>query len=213
MSAMMVVATGKEAHMVADGAFYDGSGTLTGTAPKIYEVPGTKAVFSSRGAKIVFPLFIAACNYVELKSFDDLRAHAGEVFYQFDILMSELAPGYSCEILIAGWSDTEGRAEVLYRQTHGKLGEAAEPGTVYRLGSVSAFGVEYDSAVFDRNAALSALEKARATPVDLTCGEAAEAVMGYSIGGHIDLATVTADGIAIERIHEWPDRIGEKIRP
>lgn len=36
---------------------------------------------------------------------------------------------------------------------------------------------------------------------------------GYWIGGHVDMATVDQDGARIERIHFWPDRIGERIDP
>lgn len=35
----------------------------------------------------------------------------------------------------------------------------------------------------------------------------------YGIGGHCDLTTVTADGVAIERLRSWPDEIGQKIEP
>ncbi|MBU2483909.1 MAG: hypothetical protein KKG78_02400 [Alphaproteobacteria bacterium] len=35
----------------------------------------------------------------------------------------------------------------------------------------------------------------------------------HGIGGHIDHTVLTMDGGRTERIHTWPDVVGEKIRP
>ncbi|MBY2906067.1 hypothetical protein [Rhizobium leguminosarum] len=35
----------------------------------------------------------------------------------------------------------------------------------------------------------------------------------FFVGGHIDLTTVDKAGARIERIHVWPDKIGERINP
>ncbi len=35
----------------------------------------------------------------------------------------------------------------------------------------------------------------------------------YGIGGHVDHAVIGNEGVAVARIHEWPDKVGEKIQP
>lgn len=35
----------------------------------------------------------------------------------------------------------------------------------------------------------------------------------HSVGGHVDLTVVRADGITSKRLHEWPDVIGQPIDP
>lgn len=34
-----------------------------------------------------------------------------------------------------------------------------------------------------------------------------------SLGGHLDLTVLRADGFALERLHEWPDSSGERVDP
>lgn len=36
---------------------------------------------------------------------------------------------------------------------------------------------------------------------------------GFYIGGHVDHAVVSAEGVSVERIREWPDVPGERIAP
>ncbi|MBB6013465.1 hypothetical protein HNR59_002854 [Aquamicrobium lusatiense] len=35
----------------------------------------------------------------------------------------------------------------------------------------------------------------------------------YAVGGHVDLTTVRAEGVSVERLRNWPDVVGEKNRP
>lgn len=35
----------------------------------------------------------------------------------------------------------------------------------------------------------------------------------HGVGGHLDLTILRTEGVTIERIHEWPDVIGERITP
>lgn len=35
----------------------------------------------------------------------------------------------------------------------------------------------------------------------------------YAVGGHVDLTTVRAEGVSVERLRTWPDVAGEKIEP
>lgn len=37
--------------------------------------------------------------------------------------------------------------------------------------------------------------------------------MAADIGGHVDHTVITSDGVVVERVLEWPDVVGERIRP
>ncbi|WP_173088950.1 hypothetical protein [Devosia sp. 1635] len=39
------------------------------------------------------------------------------------------------------------------------------------------------------------------------------AAEGFYIGGHVDHAVINAEGVTINRVHEWPDIVGQLISP
>lgn len=56
------------------------------------------------------------------------------------------------------------------------------------------------------------MEAQRRTPANLLADERS-AEPQYLIGGQCDLTIVTREGVSVETIKTWPDRIGEKIEP
>ncbi|MCG8272562.1 hypothetical protein MIC97_13740 [Aquamicrobium sp. NLF2-7] len=66
---------------------------------------------------------------------------------------------------------------------------------------------------FTVEAVVAAFEEGRRCPNDLTCGEAAKPVMGYSIGGCIQHVAIVAGAMTSQALHEWPDEIGQRIDP
>jgi hypothetical protein len=60
-------------------------------------------------------------------------------------------------------------------------------------------------------AAIAIMEKMRTkSGRDETRADAQEA---FWIGGHIDRAIISADGVAVDRVHEWPDQLFQRIVP
>jgi len=102
MSAVLVVPARDRIHVMTDAAFYDAEGVLLATAPKIYALPRTRAVFTSRGPIEAFPAFLAACDAVDYDGLDGLAAKLAEIWGNFETLMGGFAD--PLEIVIAGWS-------------------------------------------------------------------------------------------------------------
>jgi hypothetical protein len=60
-------------------------------------------------------------------------------------------------------------------------------------------------------AAIAIMEKMRTkSGRDETRADAQEA---FWIGGHVDRATISADGVAVDRVHEWSDQLFQMIKP
>lgn len=47
--------------------------------------------------------------------------------------------------------------------------------------------------------------------LDLVTGERHPGSDHPIVGGHIDLTTITAEGVSQRRLHTWPDRVGERM--
>lgn len=44
-------------------------------------------------------------------------------------------------------------------------------------------------------------------------GDEREDIIGYTVGGYVEHATVTRDGPSVRTIHEWSDEVGKPIIP
>ncbi len=216
MSAVAAIIQPACIHVFADAAFYEHeSGILTDFGMKIWPIGGLNAVFSSRGRRIAFPVFKALCDEMNPETFDDLKAALPALFAAYDDMMD----GAAGEIFIAGWSEANGRPEVLWRATHAQYaGDGLKPGNSYLWteGRI-AFGFGADllplPEAFTEEAVVAAFEEGRRCPNDLTCGEAGKPVMGYSIGGCIQHVAIGTGAMTSQALHEWPDEIGETIDP
>lgn len=215
MSAVLTVTKPDCVHVMADAAFYDGDGTLTSFSPKVLQVPRANAVFASRGIAMAFPLFTATCLEFDYNGFDDfVRTAAEDVFRVMDGVFANAAPGRGYEIIVAGWSDKDGRGRVLYHSSV-DIHDTLPAGPVYLLGRASGFGTAADCTAdeFDpRVHGVQAFEDARRTRCDLSCGQG-EPVTGHSVGGYLNHAIVSPAGVEWDVLKFWPDVIGEKIKP
>ncbi|WP_024588155.1 hypothetical protein [Aliihoeflea sp. 2WW] len=216
MSAMAVIFQPEAIHLFTDAAFYDPStGVLTGAANKVWRVPGVDAVFSSRGVRAAFPFFLELCAARNVHSFDELKACLPSVFLELD----EWLAGYTGEILIAGWSESALRAEVLFRANHCDYADLGlEAGKIYRWTEGRlAFG--FDAALlpapadFTIERVISAFETGRRELLDLSCGEASEPIMAHAIGGFIQHAIIGPNDMSSQTVHQWDDLIGSPIMP
>ncbi|WP_275787710.1 hypothetical protein [Pararhizobium gei] len=71
--------------------------------------------------------------------------------------------------------------------------------------------VRGDGHIWAKTKGAEIMDLMRATKADNLPGYEGEPF--YAIGGHVDLASVTAEGASIERVRVWKDRIGRKIKP
>lgn len=217
MSAMHATIQADRVTIMADAAFYNPDGTLVGLEGKLVPVPGIPAVFSSRGIFYAFELFEQACNDVPALEWDDFATTMEERGARWDQLTKERAKSFTSQVMIAGWSESRNRGEVLFRSQHDQYGLEAGLTYVWLDGHVS-FGIDGDELGdperFTIPEGIAAFETARCTPWDLACGRANVPIWGHSIGGWIDAATVGPDGVTtFQRVHEWADTVGQKITP
>ncbi|MFG1399914.1 hypothetical protein [Roseixanthobacter pseudopolyaromaticivorans] len=209
---MLSVVQSDRIHVLSDAAIYDRrTGVLTDLAMKILPLPRANAVFSSRGSAEAFAWFWAACSLTNYEGHDGFRRAADDVWEEFQ----RIAPGVSCEVMVAGWSDAAGRGEVLYRCAE-QIHEGLPPGAWYVLGDVAAFGfdLDVDPASFDPVVdALPAFQHARREVNDLSFGRG-EPVWGHGVGGWVSHVVVAPGGEPeCETLHMWPDVVGDRIEP
>jgi len=206
VSALMTLTERDALHVVSDAAFYDESGILTATAPKILPVPGANAVFASRGPAAAYLAILAALDEADYTDFDSLRRQIERVAGRCD----ELLDGRPFELILAGWSEEHDCGQVIFRQTHGSRKDSTTPGVCYLMGERAGFGVAIAQR-WNRDEVLARFEEARAFPDDITCGRG-EPIMGFSVGGKVWHAVVRP-GVApeFEILREWDDVPGEKI--
>lgn len=214
MSAIAAFAESDRIHLLADGAFYDTDGVLTDIRMKIWQIPGTQAVFSSRGSEIAFPAFALAAAGGEHSDFDGLVSDLDAVWSRFDDLMA----GEPGEMVLAGWSKERRCPVVLFRHTivDGPGPVDCAPGVTYILPGRSGFGIDFNDLgdAWNEGCAVAAFERARALRYDVTYGLGTEPVMRHAIGGHIVHAEVSASGIRVETIRHWSeDVVGAHIQP
>lgn len=212
MSAVATFIEHDRVHLVADACFYDEAGTLTAIEPKVWTVPRAKAVFSSRGSRLAFSAFEIACECVEYDGFDEFVKRLDDIFDVFDMLMGDLLG----EIIIAGWSDSEGVGRVLFRKTYYREGDDCGPRLIYVLGKRSGFGVNRLDLGDDwsEERAVAAFQRAREGLDDIRYGLSPEPVLRHAVGGFIGHAVVGPDGVTGGVIHAWPeDEVGRLIEP
>ena len=216
MSAMAAIIKDDRIHVLSDAVFYDSdTGVVAGFDMKIWPVARLNAVFSSRGIKLASSVFSAICSRMDFETFDDLAALLPDVMETFDAHMG----GNAAEIMVAGFSESRQRPEVYVWISHAGGGDDLHRKTVYFfLEGCIQFGLCLEqwptaSEFEPERDALPIFEGARRRVMDLQCGQAAQEVLGHSIGGalcHVELTATSATG---KILHRWPDRIGERIDP
>lgn len=124
------------------------------------------------------------------------------------------------ELVIAGISEAYGPQ--IWRWRNLRPGDTALPALTACYGPNVALGPElsaeemldagYDHRDF-RASAIGLMEAMRAKKCRPRFLEGRDFVEGCYVGGHVDHAVVSADGVTVERVREWPDIIGLKTQP
>lgn len=211
MSAFFALAYADRIELLTDGAVYRDDGTLTDIKRKVWTSGHVPIAVTGRGATGVVEGFaaaivcLAACG-----SFDRTIAGVQDLLDR----RSEKGVPSDVEMLICGISETAG-TKILYFATCDAYGQG-EPWTLLDMGQELGAGPMPETAGLDASGGLAGcavplLESMRRQKGPNPTKPGLPEV--YGIGGHIDWTVITADGCATERIHEWPDVIGEKIEP
>ena len=212
MTAVNVFATSQAGYLSADAAVWNADGTLREIASKIIVVPAAKTAVGARGIFSQGFLRFALSSQQTVESVID----AAEKFAKRN--KDRVAADRS-------WSGWEGGIEIYGVSWHG--GEAVSwvisdtyPETMKVIGLRYSPDVDLSAAVgrdIASSAAFAALDP-KTGFLDLMVVQRRlliETTVGgmHCVGGRCDLATVTADGVKVETLKVWPDRIGRRITP
>lgn len=220
MSTMNAIVAPGQVSVLTDAAIYDWrTGILTSIESKAFVPEGINAVVSTRGLKIVNQIMQCAFDGLRSKSFDEFRdLYLEKTVSALKFLMDTIAPGHDYEVMISGWSDENNRGEILFWHTYKNAEWPAAYDVILSEDAIFQ-GVEYDFSANDlstfdpRIDGVALIEHGRGERYDLSLGSMSNAVIGYAIGGFIELHTVTANGVTSEVIHRFNDRVGEMIDP
>lgn len=210
MSAFYAVAYRDRVELLTDGAVYAEDGTLTDIKRKVWTSPVTSIAVAGRGnTRVVEALASAIICVAGCGSFDATIKAAQD-------LLDGCQKGFpdDAEMIICGISESAGPS-IFYFATCDAYG-GVEPWTIFDAGRELGGGPMPELDGLDASDGLAGcavplLESMRrqkgANPTRPDLPPL------HGIGGHIDYTVVSANGCAVERIHEWPDVIGWKIDP
>ncbi len=222
MSAFVAVKMPTACQLLADGAEYLADGTIISFPRKIAvskEVPFAVAV---RARHVdVLPNFGRICDAADDIGVDPM----------LDLLANEAADlevweNRVVDLMIAAWSPTKGACTFRIHNcptlSDAKSFKALNPlpdlsacGTVFEPATLFLSGIlpiKTSLQAWARDGGVRLMDMMRRIPGEPPPGQPAG--YPYLIGGHVDAATVTADGVVIERVKTWhQDKVGEKIDP
>lgn len=215
MSAFYAVAYSDRIELLTDGAVYAEDGTLVDIRQKVWTSEYAPVAVTGRGNVDVVTGFASAILCLAVcGSFDATIAAVQDLLDR----RSEKGVPDDVEMLICGISETGG-PRIFYLVTRDVHDAGIEPWRLVDVGQELGGG---NPLTEDERAGLDASDGLLGIAVPLF--EAMRSKRGinparpdlpdhYGIGGHIDLTVVAPGGCTVERIHEWPDVVGEKIDP
>lgn len=216
MSAFYAVAYHDKVELLTDGAVYTDDGNLVEIRKKVWTSEHTPIAVTGRGDSRVVAGFASAFMCLAVcGSFD---ATIVAVQDMLDRRREKGAPS-DVEMVICGISETGG-PRIAYFVTRDIHDLGIKPWQIFDWGSEIGGGIQLApedlAGMGDASNSLldvavpffDAMRRKKGTsPMRPDLPEI------HGIGGHIDWTVITADGCAVERIHEWPDVVGEKIEP
>lgn len=222
MSAIYSLALHDRVVILSDGAVYDADGVVCELASKVWLAGDAPFAVTGNGnwdfqqreaQKIVHLASIdAAAEYLETQLSIARRRHPDA---------QALANGAG--ILVAGYSETRGFRQV-YAPFH-NLDPRFEPLELVEVEEFSATPMISDAGAAAFEQILSDFQAMGAEFFHNRGADLFEVLRhertsqpgaaGYQhlVGGHVDLTVVYVDGVASKRLRQWPDVIGQKIRP
>lgn len=199
--------------LLTDAAQYRADSTLLGTACKVFTVPGFPVAVVTRGAVEMGERMcgIVADLIAETRSLDDAITRLAVELPRQRADMGRSA----IEVMIAGISEKRGPQINWFSTAPNADGSASFVMHTTRRGLCC--GVEFTreqqgmllSAGGPRSRGVAMMEALRAQKTTSPANPGGEPA--YFVGGAIDFTVVDAVGVSTERVHTWPDRVGERI--
>jgi hypothetical protein len=218
LSAFYALAHDDRIEMLTDGAVYEDDGTLTAIRRKVWYSETIPMAITGRGNAKAVELLAMACLLT------DVYGSVDGVIENVQTLLDKMADKAAAtesepamiEMLVAAISETRGPM-LLYASNANAYGlDWLEPFKLYDVGREWGGGAPIDPAGLDLSAGLRScgvelFERMRRVSDINPARPDLPAIHG--IGGHVDLTTITASGVFVERLRTWSDVVGEKIDP
>jgi hypothetical protein len=213
------------AYLAADYAHIDASTGLIGAlAPKMVRLDATRAAIGLTGVG-GFDALLAAVDRVGPRTFKQLDHAFVDILGEYLTIMRPHceAKGFEpwARLTMAAWDSLHRQPTV---QVVGSCAELSPPGLEafdvgegpYALGAsfhpASLFGENFDPMnrrQFAKPQLRRLFQRQRETPHSAIAAYPAH----HSIGGAVDMLRISQSGVKIERVMEWPDKIGAAIDP
>jgi hypothetical protein len=214
MTAMNVWTQPGAAYLLTDSAFYTPDGKILAFGEKMIDVTGDfRAAMAPTGALLPHWL-IEAVSDIDADSFGQFLSFLPSVLRRLE----KRAPGDTMAMAVIGFHEgAQEPSAYLLGNDHGAIPEPYVPYTVAEVAhhfsgcAHTAFDREVDfadPASFDpERDGLTLIEAQRRDPFEDVEGSP------YRIGGHAILTRLDRGGITHKILREWPDVVGERIRP
>ncbi|MGB3348293.1 MAG: hypothetical protein WBA85_05960 [Brucella anthropi] len=221
MSAYFAVAYPDRVEILMDGACYSDDGTLIDVQSKIWTSGYLPIGFAGRGNSSAVNLIGSAIGAISFNhSFDETVLRFAE---KLATTKSRDSAQNEVDGIIVGISETRGPSIFMFHTyRNAAAGEHYEPWTLYDageefLGAPCPTPQEFKASGLPMHWACDGLAEHGATFFRLLRSQQAwrqhpDAPKSFwGIGGHVEHTVIQVSGAETKRLHEWPDRIGEKL--
>lgn len=215
MSAFAAIAYEDRVELISDGAVVDKGGNLAASYRKVYANNRVPLAFTARGnTGAIIGLWSFISMWTLSGSFD-------ETVVSFQKFLTEglgVLGKFPMDGVIVGISETGG-PRILYFTTSSEV-EGYEPFVLTDAGPYASGGPTPDESALELYGLRERVNQETLAEFGADLMEAVRLTrMNYNgeklfgVGAHVDLATIRAEGVTIERLRTWPDKVGKKINP
>jgi hypothetical protein len=231
MTAINVIRQQQAVHIISDGVFCDSCGVVCEIGPNAFPLPHLPGALAIRGASHFMPFLVHRLSR-ECRSFDEALAKlvriAQDVHFSFPAAFGSLGYGSIApdfDLVAVGWSTARGRPVSYVVSSHDQVIATGLTASAWQLlelpdiliappvaqGQITAAGwnVPYSAEVFQPEVDGVALVKAQRLSrriIDPRSGASA-----CTVGGFIQVTSVSSRGIVSNILHCWPDELGRII--
>lgn len=216
MTAIVAQRLADRIEIISDGALYDQASIVRGFECKIDRL-SVNGIFTGRGLNRALNLISERVAKVadSASTYDvflhGMRSGVETMREQAAALREDESKDISpFQVILAGISESDGPVIHTFGNTsEGGLG-------AFQLHNVpygSAYGHSIPEEMHNHIVSSGGLRKIAVSMFDNIRNDPDGNAASMVVGGHIDFTTITADGVTIERIHEWNDEIGRRILP
>ncbi|TPK42638.1 MULTISPECIES: hypothetical protein [unclassified Mesorhizobium] len=216
--------------LLTDGAHYDQEGVITGIKSKVYRSPYMPMVITGRGHSWFLEQFSDLLIKLSVVgNFDEFMSGIPMLLEgSLKVRSQRFKKHHHIEMLIAGWSETQG-PKLYYFATHDgafHAGAHIPPCELWEMGfelgggpavtteQLASVGITPEklqplgsAAVEKYGAEIFELLRKHAEPNP----DSSPWPKHYAIGGFVQLTTITPDGSNTKTLRTWSDEVGDKV--